>query len=850
MRCASSGGARAAAPAGSCWSPARTGSARRGWRPSWPARCTATAARCSTRPGRARPETALAALARARVARRPTLLVLDDADRAGEDVRAALGELVDALAALPVLVRGHGRGRRRAAGLRADATLVLGAARRRRRARGRRLYAGEREDAEVPVERLARRAAASRGACTAPRASGRAREAAPPRRRRRRPHRRRARRCCARPRTSWPAASSSCRRRASAPSWRRSRPRASSSARSRASPRSTSTTPASSSGASGSSPSWSRGCRRAAAGRRRAVGQRQVVGAARRAARRARRRRAAGQRALGARAAAPGRASAARARAGDGRGGAARPAGARGRPVRGAVHRLPRRAERAAFVDALVARARDPRRRALVLVAVRADFYGRCAAYPELSRLLGANHVLVGPMRRDELRRAIELPGAARRPARRARARPTRCSPTSRASRARCRCCRPRCSSCGSGATAAPAPAPPTSRPAACAARSRGWPSAPTSGSTPSSRADRAARSCCGSPARARATPSCAAASRSPSSSERRRRASRSPCSPTAGCSRSARARSRSRTRRCCASGRACAAGSRRTPRAAACTATSATPRATGTPAAATPASSTAARGWPPRSTGPAGHERRAQRDRARVPRREPRRASARRAPAPRNRACARCWPASPRCSSLAVIAGVVALDQRGERARRGARAADAQRLGAQALLDDDLDRSLLLAAPGRRARRLGRDARQPARRAAAQPGGDRRDARATAPRMLERRPQPRRAHARRRRQRGPGPLLRHADPAARRHTRAGAEPPGHLRAGLQPGRQPSGCGLHERSGRDRRVSARVARSGRAGRRAHAPSRRAARDAARARRSPECSSRPTAARSG
>jgi WD40 repeat protein/DNA-binding SARP family transcriptional activator len=66
--------------------------------------------------------------------------------------------------------------------------------------------------------------------------------------------------------------------------------------------------------------------------------------------------------------------------------------------------------ERTAFVDALVAGARDPRRRSLVLVAVRADFYGRCAAYPELSRLLGANHVLVGPMRRDELRRAIELP--------------------------------------------------------------------------------------------------------------------------------------------------------------------------------------------------------------------------------------------------------------------------------------------------------------------------------------------------------------------------------------------------------------------------------------------------------
>jgi WD40 repeat protein len=66
--------------------------------------------------------------------------------------------------------------------------------------------------------------------------------------------------------------------------------------------------------------------------------------------------------------------------------------------------------ERTAFVDALVACARDSRRRSLVLVAVRADFYGRCAAYPELSRLLGANQVLVGPMRRDELRRAIELP--------------------------------------------------------------------------------------------------------------------------------------------------------------------------------------------------------------------------------------------------------------------------------------------------------------------------------------------------------------------------------------------------------------------------------------------------------
>ena len=66
--------------------------------------------------------------------------------------------------------------------------------------------------------------------------------------------------------------------------------------------------------------------------------------------------------------------------------------------------------ERAAFVDALVAMATDAGRQAAVVVAVRADFYGRCAAYPDLVRLLGANHVLVGPMQRDELRRAIEQP--------------------------------------------------------------------------------------------------------------------------------------------------------------------------------------------------------------------------------------------------------------------------------------------------------------------------------------------------------------------------------------------------------------------------------------------------------
>jgi DNA-binding SARP family transcriptional activator/WD40 repeat protein len=66
--------------------------------------------------------------------------------------------------------------------------------------------------------------------------------------------------------------------------------------------------------------------------------------------------------------------------------------------------------ERSGFIDALLESAHAERRRALLLIAVRADYYGRCAANPELARLLGANHVLVGQMRRDELRRAIEQP--------------------------------------------------------------------------------------------------------------------------------------------------------------------------------------------------------------------------------------------------------------------------------------------------------------------------------------------------------------------------------------------------------------------------------------------------------
>ena len=70
---------------------------------------------------------------------------------------------------------------------------------------------------------------------------------------------------------------------------------------------------------------------------------------------------------------------------------------------------LPER-ERRRVVDALVDAAWDPERRAIVLLALRADFFGRLAPYVALSDLVGPNHVLLGPMTTSELRRAIEGP--------------------------------------------------------------------------------------------------------------------------------------------------------------------------------------------------------------------------------------------------------------------------------------------------------------------------------------------------------------------------------------------------------------------------------------------------------
>jgi class 3 adenylate cyclase/WD40 repeat protein len=67
-------------------------------------------------------------------------------------------------------------------------------------------------------------------------------------------------------------------------------------------------------------------------------------------------------------------------------------------------------AEQTGFVNALVGAAEASPDRVVIVIAVRADYYGRCATYPGLARLLATNHVLVGPMEAAEYRRAIEQP--------------------------------------------------------------------------------------------------------------------------------------------------------------------------------------------------------------------------------------------------------------------------------------------------------------------------------------------------------------------------------------------------------------------------------------------------------
>ncbi len=70
-------------------------------------------------------------------------------------------------------------------------------------------------------------------------------------------------------------------------------------------------------------------------------------------------------------------------------------------------------AERSKFIRMLVDLVRDPPARVLVVLTVRADFYGRCGEYRDLADMLGSSNVLVGPLTSDELSRAVELPARA-----------------------------------------------------------------------------------------------------------------------------------------------------------------------------------------------------------------------------------------------------------------------------------------------------------------------------------------------------------------------------------------------------------------------------------------------------
>lgn len=67
--------------------------------------------------------------------------------------------------------------------------------------------------------------------------------------------------------------------------------------------------------------------------------------------------------------------------------------------------------ERAGFIASLGGAAHAFPDRCVVVLTIRSDYYGHIAPYPDLAGVLAENHVLIGPMSRDELRRAIELPG-------------------------------------------------------------------------------------------------------------------------------------------------------------------------------------------------------------------------------------------------------------------------------------------------------------------------------------------------------------------------------------------------------------------------------------------------------
>ncbi|HEY6315262.1 MAG TPA: AAA family ATPase [Streptosporangiaceae bacterium] len=74
--------------------------------------------------------------------------------------------------------------------------------------------------------------------------------------------------------------------------------------------------------------------------------------------------------------------------------------------------------ERASFIDAVCAAAARPagprgEPAALAVIAVRGDYWDRCAAYPQLARAMQHDQLVIGPMAEADLRRVITGPAAA-----------------------------------------------------------------------------------------------------------------------------------------------------------------------------------------------------------------------------------------------------------------------------------------------------------------------------------------------------------------------------------------------------------------------------------------------------
>ena len=70
-------------------------------------------------------------------------------------------------------------------------------------------------------------------------------------------------------------------------------------------------------------------------------------------------------------------------------------------------------AQRSATIANLVHAATVPGGSAVTVLAMRADFYQRCAAYPSLAAAISRSQYLVSPMTESALRRAIEEPASA-----------------------------------------------------------------------------------------------------------------------------------------------------------------------------------------------------------------------------------------------------------------------------------------------------------------------------------------------------------------------------------------------------------------------------------------------------